>query len=136
MVLHILVYNEWSCGVQLWYGLYYFILVLNIIMEVFAFRGNIHVLWVLFAFRGYYPHFVDLYVLRGYYPHFVEISMFRRYYPCFVKISTSRGYYPHFVHIKYIYHITSYLSRNIHPIFHIYSFSESDWCITSFHFVT
>ena len=54
--------------------------------------------------------------------------MFRRYYPCFVKISTSRGYYPHFVHIKYIYHITSYLSRNIHPIFHIYSFSESDWC--------
>ena len=54
--------------------------------------------------------------------------MFRRYYPHFVEISTSRGYYPHFVDIIYIDHITSYLARNVRPIFHIYLFSESDWC--------
>ena len=96
-------------------------------------------------FHGYYPHLVDIYVLRGYYPHFVEISMFRRYYPHFVDISTSRGYYPHFVDIStfrwyyphfvdiiYIDHITSYLARNVRPIFHIYSFSESEWCKEAF----
>ena len=80
-------------------------------------------------FRGYYPHFVDIYVLRGHYPHFVEISMFQRYYPHFVEISTSCGYYPHFVDIIYIDHITSYLTLNVRPIFHIYSFNESDWYI-------
>ena len=36
----------------------------------------------------------------------------------FCEISTFRGYYPHFVGIR--------------PIFHIYPFSESDWCITYF----
>ena len=71
---------------------------------------------------------MDIYVLRRYYPHFVEISMFRRYYPYFVEISTSGGYYPRFVDIIYIDHITSYLARNVRPIFHIYPFSESDWC--------
>ena len=73
-------------------------------------------------------HFVDIYVLRRYYPNFVEISMFRRYYPHFVEMSTSRGYYPHFEDIIYIDHIISYLAYNVRPIFHIYSFSESDWC--------
>ena len=112
---------------------------MNIIVEVSAFCGNIHVLWILFAihinihvpwilsaFRGY------IYILRGYYPHFVEISMFRRYYSHFVEISTSRGYYPHFVDIIYIDHNMSYLAHNVRPIFHIYSFSETDWYITYF----
>ena len=80
----------------------------------------------------YYPHFVDIFVLRGYYPHFVKISMFRRYYPHFVEISTPCGYYPHFVDIIYIDHIKIYLAPNDRPIFNMYSFSESDWCITSF----
>ena len=30
--------------------------------------------------------------------------------------------------ILYIDHITSYLVRNVRTIFHIDSFSESDWC--------
>ena len=84
------------------------------------------------TFRGYYPHFVDIYVLRGYYPYFMEISMFCRYYPHLLEISTSRGYYPHFVDIIYIDHITTYLARNVCLIFHIYSFCESDWCVTHF----
>ena len=54
--------------------------------------------------------------------------MFCRYYPHFVEISTSRVYFPHFVDIIYINHITSYLARNVCTIFHIYLFSESDWC--------
>ena len=97
------------------------------------------------TFRGYYLHLVDIYVLRVYYPHLMRISIFRRCYPYFVEISTSLGYYPHYVEIYafcgyflhffdiiYIYHITIYLACNWCPIFHIYSFSESDWCITSF----
>ena len=52
--------------------------------------------------------------------------MFRRYYPHFVEISVSRGYCSHFMDIIYIDHITSYLAHNVRPIFHIYSFSESD----------
>ena len=83
------------------------------------------------TFHGYYLHFVDVYVLGVNYPYFVEISMFRRYYLHFVEISTSREYYPHFVDIIYIDHITSYLARNVCPIFHIYSFSESDCCRTT-----
>ena len=101
-------------------------------MEISTFHGYYLHFVEISTFRGYYPHFVDIYVLRGYYPHFLEISMFRRYYPHFVEISTSCGYYPHFVDIIYIDHITSYLARNVCPIFHIYSFSESDWCITYF----
>ena len=58
--------------------------------------------------------------------------MFRIYYLHFVEISMSHGYYPHFVDIVYICHIMSYLARNVCPIFYIYPFSESDWCITSF----
>ena len=85
------------------------------------------------TFCGYYPHFVDIYVLCGYYLHFMEISMLRRYYPHFVEISTSCGYYPHLVDIIYTDHITSNLARNVRPTFHIYSFSESDWCISPPH---
>ena len=107
-------------------------------------RGLSHKMQIISTFRGYYmhfvgksmfrgcyPNFVDIYVLRGYYLHFVEISMFRIYYLHFVEISTSRGYYSHFLDIIYIDHIMSYLSHNVCPIFHIYSFSESDWCISS-----
>ena len=91
----------------------------------------------------------------GYSPHFVENYMFRGYSPHPVEISTSRGYSPHFVNIIRIGHITSYLAFNVHhglhslvlvvdiiyigdtvrylacnicPIFHIYSYCESDWC--------
>ena len=49
--------------------------------------------------------------------------------------SAFRGYilwiswiYPHFVDIICIGHITSYLARNVYPIFLIYSSSVSDWC--------
>ena len=101
-------------------------------MEISTFCGHYLHFVEISKFRGYYQHFVDIYVLRGYYPHFVEISMLRRYYPHFVEISTSRGYYLHFVYIIYIDHIIIYLARNVRPISHIYSFSESDWCITSF----
>ena len=100
---------------------------MNIIVEVSAFRGNIHIPWISSAFVeispfcGYYPHFVDICVLRGYYPHFEEISMLCRYYPHFVEISTSHEYYPHFVDMIYIDHITSYLDRTVCPIFPIYS---------------
>ena len=97
-------------------------------MEISTFRGYYLHFVEISTFCGYYPHFVGIYVLRGYYPHFVEKSMSRRSYTHFVEISTSCGYYPHFVDIIYIYHITSYLARNAPPIFHIYSFSESDWC--------
>ena len=96
---------------------------------------------------------------RGYYPNFTEIFTFRWYYPYFVEIYTFGGYYLHFVDIIRIGHIMSYISRNVchglhsfvlvvdiiyightmsylshnlHPIFHIYSSSESDWCITFF----
>ena len=55
--------------------------------------------------------------------------MFRRHYPHFVKTSTSRVYHPHFLDIIYIDNITKYLARNVRPIFHIYSFSESEWCM-------
>ena len=65
--------------------------------------------------HGYYPHFVDIIrallisTFRGYYMHFIGI----------VDISAFRGYYLYC-------HITNYLSRNVCPIFHIYSFSVSD----------
>ena len=98
-------------------------------MEISTFRGYYLHFLKISTFRGYYPHFVDIYVLRGYYPHFVEISMFRRYYPHFVEISTPCGYYPHFVDIIYTDQITIYLAHNVRPIFHIYSFSESDGCV-------
>ena len=46
--------------------------------------------------------------------------------------ATSKGAdYPNFIDIIYIDHITSYITRNVHPIFHIYSFTESNWCKTS-----
>ena len=40
--------------------------------------------------------------------------------------------YPNFVYIICIGHIMSYLAHNVGPIFHIYSYSVSDWCITYF----
>ena len=84
------------------------------------------------TFCGYYLHFMEVSKFRGYYLHFLGIYVLRGYYPHFVEISTSCGYYPHFVDIIYIDHINSYLARNLHHIFHIYSFSESDWCINYF----
>ena len=37
----------------------------------------------------------------------------------------------YFMDIIFICHVTIYLARNFRPIFHIYSFSVSDCCITS-----
>ena len=99
-------------------------------VEISTFCGYYLHFLEISTFRGYYLHFVDIYVLRGYYFHSVEISMFCRYYPHFLDISTSCGYYPHFLDNIYIDHITSYLARNVHPVSHIYSFSEIDWCIS------
>ena len=101
--------------INLWIILHYFILIID----------NIRILWILSAFCGYYPHFVDLHVpwilstFRGYYPHFVDI----------IRILCILWIYPHFLDIICIGHITSYLARNFHTLFHMYSSSVRNWCI-------
>ena len=65
----------------------YFILVLDIIMEIST-------------LCGYYPHFVEISTFPEYYPYFMEISTFCGYYPHFVRISTFRGYYLHLVYVS------------------------------------
>ena len=101
---------------------------------------------------GYYPHFVDISAFCEYYLHFADI----------IRIGHSTSYLArnvsHVFHslvlvvdiicIGHILHsvvlvmdivcigrITSYLACNVCPIFHIYSSSVSDWCITYFHVV-
>ena len=65
----------------------------------------IRILWIS-TFRGYYPHFVDI-----------------------ICIFWILWIYPNFVDIICIGHITIYLARSIRPIFNIYSYSVSGWCI-------
>ena len=60
-------------------------------------------------------------ILCGYYLHFVDI----------IHILWILWIYPHFMDIICIGHITSYLARNVCPIFHIYSSSVSDWCMVA-----
>ena len=75
-----------------------------------------------FPERGYYPHFVDINriswisTLRENYPHFVDI----------IRLLWKSWIYPHFVDIICIGHITSFLTFNVHPIFHIYPYNVSD----------
>ena len=104
-------------------------------MDISALRGNIHVPWIL-------PHFVEISTIRGYYPYFVDISVFCGYYPRFVDIihighitsylarNVRNILHSFFLVVDIIFgRITSYLACNICPISHIYSSSESDWCI-------
>ena len=44
--------NEWRCRVKLWSRLPYFILKVDIIVEIFAFCGNIYISWILSTFCG------------------------------------------------------------------------------------
>ena len=97
-----------SRGAELSYDLDYSILFWSWILS--AFCGNIHVLWILSAFCGFTSHLFWLWILsifRGNIHVLLILS-------AFLEISTFRGYYPNFVDIR--------------PIFHIYPFSESDWC--------
>ena len=100
-----------------------------------------------------YPHFVDNIRISWKYPYSIDIIRILCKYPRPVDIILISWIYPHFVDIIRIRHITSYLARNachglhsfvlvvnviysdhimrylVHnfgPIFHIYSFSESD----------
>ena len=93
------------------------------------------------------------------YPRYVDILHISWKYPGYVYIIHVLWICPHFVGIIRIVHNTSYLARNVqhglhsfvlvvdiiyighamnyfaynfHPIFHIYSSSESYWCITYF----
>ena len=111
-------------------------------MEISTLRGYYLHYVEISTFRGYYPHFVDIYVLCGYYPYFLEISMFCRYYLHFMDIiyidhitsylarNACHGLHSFVLVVNVIYsdHIMRYLVHNFGPIFHIYSFSESDWC--------
>ena len=81
----------------------------------------IRILWIWSEFHGY-PCTVDVIRILWIYPHFVDI----------VRILWISRIYPHFVDIICIGHIMSYVACNLRPIFHIYSSSVSDWCITYF----
>ena len=78
--------------------------------------------------NGYYPHLVYIIcilwksIFCGYYPHFLDI----------IRILWILCIYLHFADITCISHFTTYLPRNASPICNIYSYSVSDWCITSF----
>ena len=76
---------------------------------------------------------MEIYTFGGYYLHFVDIIRIG-HIMSYIYRNVCHGLHSFVlvVDIIYIGHITSYLSRNVRPIFHIYSFSESDWCITSF----
>ena len=69
----------------------------------------------MFGSVGYHTK-VDIIRISWIYPHFVDI----------IRISWISWIYPHFVDIICIGHITSYLARNVYPIFLIYSSSVSD----------
>ena len=75
--------NAYRCRVKLWGKLLYFIMVVDIIVELSTFGGNIHVPWILSAFCGNInipwilsPFSRNIHVLWilsafcGYYPHF------------------------------------------------------------------
>ena len=87
---------------------------------------------------GYYLHFVDISEFHGYYPHFVDIIHIGHitiYLACNVchvlhtlVLVVDIICIGHIIHILFlvmdiicIVHITSYLARNVNPIFQIYS---------------
>ena len=130
--------------------------------DISPFRGYYPHFVDISEFCGYFPRFVVISTFHGYYSHFVDISAFHGYYLHFVDIihighimsylalnvcNVLHSFVPvvdiicigHILHsfvlvvdIIYIGHITSYLARNFHPIFEIYSFSGSDWFINYF----
>ena len=76
-----------------------------------------------------YPHSVDIIRIFGVYPHFVGIIRIG-HITSYLASNICHGInsFVLVVDIIYIGHITIYLAHNVRPIFHIYSFSESDWC--------
>ena len=72
------------------------------------------------VFCGYYPNFVDI-IRIGHITRYLSYNV-SHYLYSFVIV----------VDVIYIDPITNYLAHNVRPIFHIYSFSESDWFITYF----
>ena len=92
-----------------------------------------------------YPHFVDVSAFHEYYPHFVYI-IFIGFIAIYLDRNVCHVLHSFVLVVDIIYigniinifvlvvdiicigRITSYLARNVHPIFHIYSSSVSDWC--------
>ena len=121
--------NEKRCGVKLWARFCYFILVVDIIVKISAFRGNIHVPWILSAFRVYicilwkYPRSVDIIRILWKYPRSIDIIRISCIYPYFVEIICILCKYPRSVDIIRISSV---------PYLTFYSSRKSDWCITYF----
>ena len=102
-------------------------------VEISTFCRNIHVLWILSAFCGIIHVPWILPGFCGYYPNFMD--MIRIFHITSYLARNVRHVIHSFVlvvNIIYIGHITSYLARNVCPILHIYSSSESYWCINYF----
>ena len=80
-----------------------------------------------------YPRPVDIICILRIYLHFVDIIRIG-HITSYLAGNIHHGLHSFVlvVNIIYIDHITSYLACYFRPIFHIYSFSESEWCITSF----
>ena len=75
---------------------------------------------------------MDIICILWKYPRSVDIILILWIYMYSVDIIRILWKYSRPVDIIYIDHIMSYLACNVRPIFHIYYFSEIDWCITSF----
>ena len=121
--------NEEIRGVKLWLRLRYFVLVVDIIGILRKYPRSVDIICISWI----YPHFVDISALCGYYPHFVDIicmGHITSYLDC--NVFHGLQSFILVVDIIYIGHITINLAHNVRPIFHVYSFSESDWCINSF----
>ena len=110
--------------INLLFRLFYFILDVDIIVKISAFRGNIHFPWILSAFRGNIHIPLILSPFRGYIHTAWILSEFIGYIhilwilSAFVDISAFFGYYPHSVGTIHIGHITSYLYRNVCHVIH------------------
>ena len=91
----------------------YFILVVDIIVKILAFCGNIHVPWILSAFIGNINVLWILSAFCGYICTQKILSSFRGniYLPWI--LSSFREYYLHFVDTIGIGHITSYPDYNV-----------------------
>ena len=80
-------------------------MVVDIIVEISAFHGNIHLPWILSAFCG---NINVPWIL----------SAFSIYICSLWILSAFCAYCPHFVDTIGIGHITSYLARNVHHFIH------------------
>ena len=83
----------------------------------------IRILWI-------YPRSVDISAFHGYYPHFVDIIRIDHITSYLARnVHHGLSSFVLFVDIIYIGHTARYLDNNFRHIFHIYSSSESDWCM-------